>query len=98
MFVFTSVIVTVAPGTASPDVSVTLPSSVPVTACARADDGVMSTAAMTTATAMDAGRRSVAYASDRLRHMRFPPSREEILRDFSSTDSNFRILNGLVVQ
>src|SRR5262245_6241112 len=38
MFVLTSMIVTVAPGIVSPAESVTVPNSVPVTACARAGD------------------------------------------------------------
>src|SRR3954454_18832777 len=41
MLVRVSVATTVAPGTAAPDESVTLPSSWPVTACARAADGTM---------------------------------------------------------
>src|SRR3954453_20641167 len=41
MLVRVSVATTVAPGTAAPDESVTLPSSWPVTACARALDGTM---------------------------------------------------------
>ncbi len=42
LFVCVSVAVTVAPGTAAPLESVTLPSSVPVTACALTIDGIAS--------------------------------------------------------
>ena len=71
MFLPTSVAVTVAPGTAPPLESVTLPSSVPVTACAAAIDGMsMSTALAITASI---GPRKLLDATCRLRRIRSSP-------------------------
>jgi hypothetical protein len=54
MFVLTSVAVTVAPGTPAPLSSVTVPSSVPLAACAAASDGRIRTTTSTSAPKADA--------------------------------------------
>src|SRR3954453_12944291 len=79
MFVRVSVATTVAPGTAAPDESVTLPSSVPVTACACAAAGTMRAAPSTSARAAQTRENTLPDAF-KLRRILLPP----LVADYSA--------------
>src|SRR3954464_2821263 len=98
MFVRVSVATTVAPGTAAPDESVTLPSSVPVTACACAAAGTMRAAPSTSARAAQTRENTLPDAF-KLRRILLPPCGCGLLSLYAGRPTaGRRLLGGLYYQ